>query len=199
MTNRAEPDERLLAEVLGGADRNLSVPPFSLVRQRGSQRRGLFVWATRLAAAGALAGVAVVLAGGLMAMRARPVSSEVATQAAALAPAAQCRDHATEVTTRWGSVQGVAGAFIVSATDLAAWQETRNADRGARPESEFRSRGAEPMLVCFFDGTFDGFPGAGKRPLADRIVVIVDANGTLTLDSAGPQADLKVERPGPRP
>jgi hypothetical protein len=55
------------------------------------------------------------------------------------------------------------------------------------------------MLVCFFDGDFDGFPGKGNRLLYDRIVVIFDAGGQPTLDSAGPHDYLKVERPGPRP
>ena len=85
------------------------------------------------------------------------------------------------------------------AHDVAAWQETRHVSSGIRRESPYRSRGAEPMLVCFFDGDFDGFPGKGRRLPYDRIVVIFDATGLPTLDSAGPRDYLKVERPGSRP
>ena len=112
---------------------------------------------------------------------------------------AKCLDQRPAVASRWGTVNAVAGAFVVPAADVAAWQETRDASRGIRPVSELRGRGAEQMLVCFFDGDFDSFPGRGNRPAYDRIVVIFDPGGRPTLDSAGPHDHLKVERPGPRP
>jgi hypothetical protein len=202
MKEAAEHDERLAAELLAGRDRNLSLPPFRAVQRRASDRNPqLLTWMARLGMATAVLIVAVVLGSGITAFRNRGASSEAGTQSAVgvLTPEARCLGHGSDVAARWGPVQGVAGAFVVPANDLAAWQETRNADRGARPQSEFRSRGADPMLVCFFDGNFDSFPGRGNRAPYDRIVVIFDADGTLTLDSVGPRADLKVELPGPRP
>ena len=112
-----------------------------------------------------------------------------------------CESHRAEVAKRWGPVQSVSGAFAVSALDVVRWQETRDAAQGIRPVSPLRRLNipdAAPLLVCFYDGDFDHFPGRGTRPPFDRISVIIEATGRYTLDTAGPRRYFKVERPGQR-
>jgi len=93
----------------------------------------------------------------------------------------------------------LAGAYLVIARDVADWQETRDTAFGVVRTSKYRSLAPDlPVVVCFFDGEFDHFPGKGNRPTYDRLVVFVNADDQLVLDSAGPRANLKVERPGIR-
>ena len=198
MNDRFERDERVIASLLSGHD-SAALPPFEDVRRRAARRTGpVIAWTFRLAVAGVVAVVAVVLGSGLAGFRSGLSEGQAGSQPASAGATSRCLDERASVA-RWGSVQGVAGAYIVPASDVAAWQETRDAGRGARPQSPFRSYGTEPLLVCFFDGDFDSFPGAAHRPPYDRIVIIFDATGAPILDSAGPRDYLKVERPGPRP
>jgi hypothetical protein len=131
-----------------------------------------------------LAALTVIAACGGVAQASSPV---------ALKP---CIARQPEVALNWGPVRGVAGAFAVTAKDLAEWQETRDASRGIRPASVWRNVPPDLALnVCYYDGDFNNFPGRDKRPAYDRIAVIIGADGRLTLDSAGPHDNLRVERP----
>ena len=125
------------------------------------------------------------------------------TQAAASPTDAvtDCASHSGEVAKRWGAVRTVSGAFAVQALDVIAWQETRDAAKGIRPTSPLRRLNlpvTTPLLVCYYDGDFDHFPGKGHRPPYDRIVVIIDGEGRYTIDSAGPSQYLHIEKPGAR-
>ncbi|MGH2796827.1 MAG: hypothetical protein ACRDM0_03920 [Thermoleophilaceae bacterium] len=110
-----------------------------------------------------------------------------------------CLGKQAEVALAWGRVDRLAGAYAVTAGELADWQETRHRARGIAPTSQWRDAPAGlPVHVCYFDGDFDNFPGKGQRPIYDRLAVIVGNDGALILDSAGPQSALEVERPAGR-
>ena len=193
MNDVSETDERLIAGLLRGQDPNIVTPPFRPDRPTG--RRHFATWSGRLAAAAVVVAVAGLAGTALSTWRdGRDTGGTSGAAAGSADPAAECGRLAPEAQ-RWGAVNAVAGGFRVTAETVAKWQENRDASRGIRTPSNFRGRGTEPLLVCFFDGDFDGFPGRGQRPAYDRLVVIFDATGWPVLDSVGPRDYLKVELP----
>lgn len=87
-----------------------------------------------------------------------------------------------------GEVKTVSGAFAVPAAKVADWQERRGPVSGPRPVSQLRQTPPIQILtVCYYDGLFyapGGPPSSNPRPPYNRLIVVVDASGNPTLDTA---------------
>lgn len=96
-----------------------------------------------------------------------------------------------------GSGASLRGSFAVSAETVAAWQETRLGPDAPRVTSDFRERSpAQPVTVCFYDGNFVSLPRPpGEDVHYERLVLIVDADGTVIVDTAGPANRIPVRAP----
>lgn len=103
----------------------------------------------------------------------------------------------------YGTVTGVSGSFSVTAKDVADWEETRMGPTGPQVVSNWRSRApAEPVTVCFFDGSFPNFPSPKSAPSDtsaplpyDRLVMVVGADSQPVLFVVGNHSRLLPERP----
>lgn len=100
----------------------------------------------------------------------------------------------------YGRVDALAGAFDVSIGEFARWSETRHGPDGPRGStSRWTNRvPTERVVVCYFDGSFSGFP----RPRSevepqpyDRIIIVAQGASGHVLDAAGYRATLPVTRP----
>lgn len=78
------------------------------------------------------------------------------------------------------------GAYSSTAGLVTTWDENRPGQIG--PNSDFSGwSSSELVSVCYFSGDFTGFPGPPGSPTAYyTIVVVVQTNGSSTLDFAGP-------------
>lgn len=95
-------------------------------------------------------------------------------------------------------------SFDSNAGDVAYWQENRSGPDGPRPRSSFATKPAtEFVAACYFDGVFPGFPqgppGPTPRPPYDRLLILVGADGSSVLMSAGWGTRLPAVAPMKRP
>lgn len=100
----------------------------------------------------------------------------------------------------YGRVDALTGAFDVAAGEFAQWDETRNGPGGPGGTSRWRTLpSAERLTICFYDGSFGFFPRPRVEPEPapyERIVVVLQTNGTHTFVVAGYRSTLPVRRPG---
>ena len=111
---------------------------------------------------------------------------------------ATCNASAAVWATSHDKTAQLAASFIVPASGVVNWQETRNGPNGPRPQSKYRALPAgEQLTVCFYDGVFTGYPSHRGVSLAPyrRMVVIVTADGTAELDMVGPTSSIPLVRP----
>jgi hypothetical protein len=118
-------------------------------------------------------------------------------------PAAErCKQELPNVV-GYGRVDGLSGAFDVTAGQLAMWIETRHGPNGPRlTATRWHTLPAlQPLVVCYFDGSFGYFPRpqSNVEPAPyERIRIIIQPGSTgHTLDSAGYRTNLPVVRPVP--
>lgn len=137
--------------------------------------------------------LAIALAAGLALGGQGPAPAQVALTA--------CQANLHAATQLFGRADALSAAFAVPAGTLATWQENRGGLNGPHPTSRWRSVVPSQILyVCYYDGVFPlpaGPPGPNGqvKPPYDRIDVIVDSSGGMTLDRAGHKANLPITDP----
>lgn len=110
-----------------------------------------------------------------------------------------CTKKQAELEHGYNSAMLLIGAFEVTAADMVVWQETRHGPNGPQVRSKWRARQAgTPVIVCYFDGSFSGFPRPHRVPPPDpyeRMVVLIDELGSFELDSVGYRQNIAIVRP----
>lgn len=101
----------------------------------------------------------------------------------------------------YGRVDAISGAFEVTIGEFVRWSETRHGPggpRGAPPRWVDRDP-QEHVVVCYFDGSFSGFPrprGETIPPPYDRLIIVATGPSGHVLDAAGYVSTLPIVRPG---
>lgn len=97
------------------------------------------------------------------------------------------------------------GAFTSTAGAVADWTENTNYPDAPRATSPWRALPPSAMAyVCYFDGQFaitrpPPPPGSTEPPMADRAVILIDANGAqVPPGKSGPSQSIPLLPPGGR-
>ena len=112
-----------------------------------------------------------------------------------------CQANLQAATQLFGRADALSAAFAVPAATLVNWQENRGGLNGPHPTSRWRSLVPTQVLyVCCYDGIFPPSagpprPNAQVKPPYDRIDVILDPSGGITVDRAGHKANLPITDP----
>jgi hypothetical protein len=134
--------------------------------------------------------VMCVLAAGitLVATRSTSGGADVRPTLASAAATTACNSQLTRFAGMSAPSQAtqLTGAYSSTAGLVTTWDENRPNQIG--PNSEFSSWPSdEAVSVCYFSGDFTGFPGPPTAPSSyHTIVVVVQPNGSSTLDFAAP-------------
>lgn len=127
-------------------------------------------------------------------------SSAAPADASSAAAQASC-DGIARLAAGRGRVDRLAGAFVTTAADLTAWQETRYGRQAQGPrvvDSMWtRMPGRASLTVCFFDGEFAGIsrPTRLRGQTYDRLVMAIDESGQAFIETVGFRATTPAEKP----
>jgi hypothetical protein len=115
--------------------------------------------------------------------------------------ATECTGRVAEYAKQFGSVSGVAAAYMSDAETVARWEETpREPGGGHFTRSRWRNESpGTPVVVCFLDGTF--YPPGGPPERADRQQItrmeFLSGAGRIQARRVGTREDLPAASPSP--
>lgn len=118
-----------------------------------------------------------------------------------------CLSIGTTAAKDYGRIDGLARSFPTDVAGMRSWERTRSGPDGPVPDPPPRAKSDNAFLaVCYFDGTFGGFPqpppppGVDDAPRPyDRLLLAVADDATVTVVAVGPRAKMDTSSGPPPP